>query len=169
VAAPRRLSLREAERLLYREARLLDERRLDEWLDLFAPDGVYWLPIAEDGDPTREPSLLFDDSAQRVQRVFQLLHTPRHAQRPPSRTIHLLANVELDEGVPEADSAVVYCSMVVFELRPGDRQQIGLGEQRAFAARCEYRLRYTDAWRIVLKKVLLINRDLPLYNLSFIL
>jgi len=34
------------------EARLIDEQRFDEWLDLFAEDGRYWMPL-EYGRPIR--------------------------------------------------------------------------------------------------------------------
>ena len=36
--------LREVEQFLYHEARLLDERRYHEWLDLFTEDTHYWMP-----------------------------------------------------------------------------------------------------------------------------
>src|ERR1700736_5089021 len=35
--------LREVEQFLYREARLLDERRFREWLELFTDDVRYWM------------------------------------------------------------------------------------------------------------------------------
>ena len=35
--------LREVEQFLYREARLLDERRFHEWLALFTDDVHYWM------------------------------------------------------------------------------------------------------------------------------
>src|SRR5215831_20606633 len=35
----------EVEQFLYREARLLDERRLDDWLGLLADDLHYWMPM----------------------------------------------------------------------------------------------------------------------------
>src|SRR5207253_6730557 len=35
--------LREVEQFLYREARLLDERRFREWLELFTEDVRYWM------------------------------------------------------------------------------------------------------------------------------
>ncbi len=38
-------ALREAEQLLFREAWLLDQHRLDEWLDLFTEDATYWVPL----------------------------------------------------------------------------------------------------------------------------
>src|SRR5262249_1809301 len=157
----------QAEDILYREARLLDERRLEAWLDLFTADGLYWIPMEDDADPEVEPSMQYDDSGQRAQRVYQILHLPHYAQRPPSRTVHVVSNVEI--GEPSSDEARVYCSLVVYELRSGDHLQLGMGEQRTLAARCEYRLRREDEWRIALKKVMLIDRDLPMQNLSFVL
>jgi 3-phenylpropionate/cinnamic acid dioxygenase small subunit len=162
------LTRQEAEDFLYQEARLLDQRRFEEWLDLFTNDGIYWIPIADDTDPEQEPSILYDDSPLRAQRVFQLLHQPHYAQMPPSRTVHVISNVEVDNGQRESE-ALVRCGMVVVELRPGHSQQFGLGRQSSFAGHCEYRLRHEKAWRIALKKVLLIDRDLPVPNLSFIL
>jgi 3-phenylpropionate/cinnamic acid dioxygenase small subunit len=156
-----------AEDFLFHESRLLDERRLEEWLELFTSDGIYWIPLDENADPEREPSILYDDSMQRAQRVYQILHQPHHAQRPPSQTVHFISNVEV---TPEDNaSALVRCNTLVHELRPGDPQQFGLGIHRALAGRCEYRLRYQEAWRIALKKVLLIDHSQPIFNLTFIL
>ncbi|MDH3643622.1 MAG: aromatic-ring-hydroxylating dioxygenase, partial [Gammaproteobacteria bacterium] len=43
------------EAFLYREARLMDENRYEEWLELFAEECEYWIPSNhEDGDPSRE-------------------------------------------------------------------------------------------------------------------
>jgi len=158
----------EAEDLLYREARLLDERRLDEWLELFTADGMYWIPIEDDVDPELEPAMQYDDAEQRALRVYQILRLPHYAQMPPSRTVHVVSNVEV-EHAPAGDDATVRCSLVVHELRSGDHLQLGLGEQRTLAARCEYRLRREEGWRIALKKVMLIDRELPIQNLSFLL
>ena len=158
----------EAEDLLYREARLLDERRLDEWLELFTADGMYWIPIEDDVDPELEPAMQYDDAEQRALRVYQILRLPHYAQMPPSRTVHVVSNVEV-ENAPAGDDATVRCSLVVHELRSGDHLQLGLGEQRTLAARCEYRLRREEGWRIALKKVMLIDRELPIHNLSFLL
>ena len=167
----RRMTRQEAEDFVYREARLLDSGQLEEWLELFTPDGTYWVPIDEHADPTREPSVIFDDRVQRSKRVYQLLHGPRYAQMPPSRTIHFVSNVEVDTTAPDGE-VWVRCNSLVFELRPGDHQdlQVSLGSQRTFATSCVYRLRYDEEhWAIALKQVLLLNRDLPLYNLTFII
>ena len=159
----------EAEKFLYREARLLDEGKLEEWLSLFSEDGVYWLPMSGDGDPDSEPSILYDDARMLAKRVHQIVREPRFAQRPPSRTLHLISNVEVQEDdAAQHHPAVIRCNLVVFELRPGNRDQNGLGAPRWLAGRCEYRLQNRDGWRIVLKKVLLLDRDLPIKNLTFI-
>src|SRR5699024_533381 len=53
----------EVEDFLYREARLLDDRRFEEWLDYYHPDAEYWMPAWDDNghlteDPQREISLI---------------------------------------------------------------------------------------------------------------
>jgi hypothetical protein len=95
---------REIEQFLYREARLLDERRFDEWLEMFTDDGVYSLPIAVSDDP-REPALISDSKAGMEERVFRLMDTAAHAQTPPSRTQHDISNVRLaDAGGEDGDA-----------------------------------------------------------------
>jgi len=156
----------EAEALLYREARLLDERRFHDWLAMFADDCLYWVPIT-DGDPATEPSIIYDDHRRMEERVFRLLSPRAYAQEPPSRTQHTISNVEI---AGEADGvADVRCNLLLVELRTGDSAQPGLGNQRLLAARCEYRFVNGPDWRIGLKKVWLLDRDLPHHNLTFIL
>lgn len=163
-----KLTVDEAQRFLVAEARLLDERRFDEWEALFADDGVYWLPI----DPTRDPSgavsIIHDDRKRLHERVYRLTQTPVLDQNPPSRTIHFVSNVEVEPDPADGESAV-RCHQIIAEMRPGGLGQAGLNAPRLFAARCEYRLRRADgAWRIALKKVAFLNSDEPHYNLSFI-
>ena len=163
----RQLTRQEAEDFLYEEARLLDEHQFEAWLTLFTDDAYYWIPIDEHADPTRDSSILYDDKTLRQLRVHQLLHERNFAQRPRSRTVHTVSNVQVRPG--EADNeALVRCNLVLYELREGDYRQLGLGDQRALAGACEYRLRYEDGWRIAYKKVVLINRHMPITNLSFL-
>lgn len=164
------LSRREAEKLVFREARLLDEDRFEEWLKLFTGDGIYSVPSDETADPAVETSIIHDDARQREKRVFQLRN--RHlAQDPLSRTIHFVSNIEVEQaGAP--DEVLVRCNALIAEMRPGDHQglQRGLAEPRILPCRCVYRLRReNDEWRIASKQVLLIDRDLPLQNITFIL
>jgi p-cumate 2,3-dioxygenase subunit beta len=163
------LTRADAEAFLYREARLLDERRFDEWLALFTDDGLYWVPAEESSDPYAKVSLIHDDKLRREERVFRVTRTTAHSQDPASRTQHFVSNVEVENGGVEA---TVYSSQIVYEIRAGggNYRHYELGAQRALAARCEHRLRPAPdgAWRIAMKKMLLLNRDLPIGNLTFI-
>jgi benzoate/toluate 1,2-dioxygenase subunit beta len=161
------LARADAEALLFLEARLLDDGLLEEWLGLFTDDCRYWMPCLVE-DPATEPSLVHEDRTGMEERVYRLTQTPAHAQTPPSRTVHSVTNVEVLD--PTGDEAVVRCNVVVHEQRPGDPGQVGLGAARSIACRCEYRLlRVHRSWRIASKKVDLLERDLPLYNLTFLI
>ena len=163
------LNRSQAEDFLYHEADLLDRRDYNSWLSLFTEDSFYWLPMDENDDPLLQSSILYDDNKMRAMRVHQLLHKSRYAQIPPSRTVHAVSNVRVK---PDGDTQddIVLCTVMVTELREGNYVQFGLGNQRVFSAHGEYRLRQgSDGPLIALKKLVLINRDLPIENLSFIL
>lgn len=88
------------EDFLYQEASLLDEWRLKEWLQLFAPDTRY--EIAPLGDPepvtvtTAEALFLVADDRERLeQRVIRLLKPSAHAEYPHSRVRHVVSNVRV--------------------------------------------------------------------------
>jgi 3-phenylpropionate/cinnamic acid dioxygenase small subunit len=160
----------EAEDFLFHEARLLDTRQYDEWLKLFTDDGVYWLPMVDGSDPGLEPSVLFDDPKMRAMRVHQLIRKRNHyAQVPASRTLHSVSNVTIAPGSRDGEFTV-RCNLMLVELREGNYSQLGLGDQRLFCGHCEYLLRRrSDLAAIAMKKVVLINRDVPIVNLSFII
>ncbi|MGQ0568427.1 MAG: aromatic-ring-hydroxylating dioxygenase subunit beta [Armatimonadota bacterium] len=161
-------TVQEVERFLFAEARLLDERRFEEWEALFTDDAVYWLPIDPDQDPSRSVAIIYDDRKRLHERVYRLSRTPVLDQNPASRTIHFVSNVEVVDGEGGGE-AIVPCRHLIAEIRPGGHGQQGLNAPRLFAARCEYRLRKVEeAWKIALKKVVLLTSDEPQYNLSFI-
>jgi len=59
--------------LLEREARLLDQLRFDEWLAMYAPECIYWVPgTPEAGDPRREIAISFDDRRRMEDRIYRL-------------------------------------------------------------------------------------------------
>lgn len=161
------LTRAEAEAFLFREARLLDEARLDEWLALFADSCTYVLPIVDDGSEL-EPSLILDDRRRLEERIFRLNETRAYAQEPPSRTQHNISNIEvLDDS---AGGTRVLCNLTLFEVRIGDASQLDLGRPQVLAGRCEYLLSGAPPdVRIARKKVLLLTRDVPMSNLSFII
>ncbi len=162
------ISREEAESFLYLEARLVDERQYDNWLELFAEDGIYWLPIDTTFGPKEHLSLIYDDDLRRRERVHRLSLAPP-AQTPFSQTLHVVSNVEVNNGIDNYD-AVLTSAQMIYEIRGGDDRQLELGDPRIFAARCEHRLRRHNAsWKIVLKRVVLLNRHVPIPNLTFIM
>jgi p-cumate 2,3-dioxygenase beta subunit len=90
----------EVEDFLYREARLLDEWRLEDWEKLFTDDGRYLVPPvgignADAADPANMLFLIADDRTRIHQRVVRLMKKSAHAEYPHSRTRHCISNVEL--------------------------------------------------------------------------
>ena len=83
-----RVDARAIEAFLIHEARLLDERRFEEWMDLFSADGYYWAPARPDqADPWGEVSLIFDDREIMKNRIQRLRHPKVYAQLPHSRAV----------------------------------------------------------------------------------
>ncbi|MBP2229185.1 benzoate/toluate 1,2-dioxygenase beta subunit [Azospirillum agricola] len=148
-------TLAEVEAFLYGEARLLDERRFEEWEELFTADGYYWVPT-EPGqtDPLTRVSIFYDDRALMRRRIQRLRHPDIHVQDPPSRTVRIVGNVRADHEETE-DSRTLHLhtsSLIVLEYR--------LGTQRSFGGLVTHALtRENGSLRIRWKKVELINAD----------
>ena len=141
------------EQFILREARLLDERRFREWMDLFADDGTYWVPAVPDQQsPFDQASLFYDDRELMQTRIERLAHPRIHVQTPPSRTAHLVGNAVVDMSDEANGEYLVSSTVIMVEYR--DEQQ------RVFAGRQHHRLRRDGAgFRIVQKRVDLINCD----------
>jgi len=141
------------ELFLIREAKLLDERRFREWMELFAEDGAYWVPAAPNQEsPFNHASLFYDDRALMKTRIDRLEHPRIHIQTPPSRTAHLVGNTLIEEIDAAKGEVVVSSTVMMVEYRDDS--------QRTFAGRQFHRLRHTDDdYKIVLKRVNLINCD----------
>ncbi len=141
------------EEFLIFEARLLDERRFEEWRDLFTDDGHYWVPLRPDQQsPDGEASLFYDDKSIMDTRFERLRHPHIHAQTPPHRTCHLIGNISVIGVDPERRECTVVSSLMMTDYR--------LRTQRLFSGRVEHRLRHSNTgYKIVLKRVDLINCD----------
>ena len=141
------------EEFLGHEARLLDERRFRDWMELFAEDGTYWVPAVPDqAGPFDQASLFYDDRDLMRTRVERLEHPRIHVQTPPSRTAHLVGNVIVEEADAAKGEVLVGSTVIMVEYRDD--------AQRVFAGRQRHRLRREGAsFRIVQKRVDLINCD----------
>lgn len=140
---------------LTHEARLLDERRFEEWRELFTEEGYYWAPARPDQpDPWSEVSLMFDDREIMANRIQRLRHPKVYAQLPASRAVRQVTNVSID--AVDADELTTRSVFFMFEHRPTLPQPL----ERTFAGHCFHRLR-PDAgtYKIVWKKAVLANCD----------
>ena len=88
----------EIEDLLFEEAALLDEWKLQEWLALFTEDAHYMVPATDlpDGAPS-EGNLFYiaDDHFRMGERVKRLLKKAAFSEYPRSKTRHLVSNVRI--------------------------------------------------------------------------
>ena len=74
-----------------REARLLDEKRYDEWNALFLDDAIYWVPLVPDQpEGLDHTSHLYEDKLLRDLRIERLKSPRAFSQQPPTRSLHLL-------------------------------------------------------------------------------
>jgi len=153
---------RQVEDFVTREARLADENRYEEWLELWDDEASYWVPANEDDiDPQRHVSVIYDDRERLEDRVTRLTKPSAHSQDPPSRMRRTVANFEYpSDGTDEhPEVAANFCIV-------GTRR----GKQFVYAGRVEYGLRRTpEGLRLRSKKVLLVDNDVPLENVSFLL
>jgi 3-phenylpropionate/cinnamic acid dioxygenase small subunit len=146
-----RETLNQAIRLVEREARLLDERRFDEWLSLFADDAWYWMPASwEQRSPDDALSLLYEDRRLLSLRVRRLSSPVIHVEQPPSRTHHHLSALAAEST---ADGGIEVSSLqLIVMVREAD--------QRLFSARCVHRVRVNqEVIEIVSKTVRLLDCD----------
>lgn len=152
-----REELREVEAFLFHEARLLDERRFEEWMALFTDDGYYWAPARpEQADPWSEVSLMFDDREIMQNRIRRLRHPKIYAQLPASRAVRQVSNIALDDADAAPGELTVRSVFFMFEHRPTLPEPI----ERVFAGHYVHRLRREPAGlRIAWKKALLANCD----------
>lgn len=151
----------EIEEFIYREARLIDEHCYDEWLSLWADQGIYWVPCnGSDIDPTREVSFIYDDRARLGNRVDRLKSGLAYAQKPKSLLRRVVSNLEMETGV--SDEITVRSNFILIELRRH--------VQNMWAGTTIHRLRRENGtFKIVMKKVVLLNNDEEIPPMGFLI
>ena len=155
--------LADATRLLHHEARLLDAQRFEEWLELFTPDGIYWIPSRPgQTDPRGVASIVYEDRDILALRVQRLCEARAHALSPMPRTTHVVANIDpLESGANDA-ALRVESAVIVVEHRNA--------EKHIYSGRCTYELRRrADTWRIASKRVDLVDCDAVLSPMAILL
>lgn len=159
-----RLALQlEVQDFLFREARYLDERRLDEWLDFFAEDVHYFMPIRrnvkfgdwdlEFSDPESEISY-FDEGKDILEGRVRQINTGVHwAEEPVSRFEHIISNVEITSA--EGDEVQVNSKFLVYQNRLADEVNLFVGRRYDLLRRDS-----ETTFKIVKRKILLAQNVL---------
>lgn len=152
------------------EAWLLDERKFKEWLELFTDDVLYFMPRRKNV-PRREAhreltqlgdlAILEEDKRYLQMRVARLDTGMAWAEDPPSRTRHMIGNLQaslLENGEVQARTAfLVYRSHLEtdHQLLSGYREDV---------------LRKVDgAWKVAKRTIVLDANVLLDKNLSVFL
>ncbi len=149
------LGLAECEQFLIQEARLLDDGRFDEWLNLFTADAWYWVPSQPNQENPRDTiSLMYDDRRLLETRVRRLASPRIYSQEPRSRTSRMIGNVTIEEAAPDGKACTVRSKFQLLEYR---RET-----QRIFGGTCYHHLIQGEKGiQIAWKRVDLVNCDAP--------
>ncbi|KAF0807560.1 beta subunit of hydroxylase component of benzoate 1,2-dioxygenase [Alcanivorax sp. S71-1-4] len=149
------------ERFLALEAALMDAHEYDRWITLWDSDEVlYWVPCnSDEQDPATGIAIIYDNRARLLERVMRLKDKTAHAYRPLARLVRSISGV-----VPlsvNGNELEVAASFVLGETR--------VGVQNIWLGKTHYHLiDSADGYRIRSKKVMLLNNDDAMPNLTFL-
>lgn len=166
------------EQFLYWEARLLDDRRFHEWLRLFTDDIHYRMTARAnrypksskaiailnpdryvEEDTTGELDLFDEDMNTLTARVARLDTGLAWAEDPPSRTRHLITNIEVIPDGPGTD-LTVHSNFLVYRSRGETEQDLYVGSRQD-------KLRAAgESWKIARRRAVLDQNVLLAKNLS---
>jgi 3-phenylpropionate/cinnamic acid dioxygenase small subunit len=148
--------------LLEREARLLDALAFDEWLKMYAPECIYWVPTTPEGsDPRREVAISFDDRRRLEDRIYRLRTGYAWSQAPKSRTVRMISNVE----VFTTDRSTIRMARSNFLI-----SEFRVDGTRYLSGWCGHRfVQSGQSWQIQVRQVNLIDCDQNLRNPSIVL
>lgn len=154
------LSIGQAAEFLYREALLLDRLELEQWLELYSADCVFWMPAwRDDGTQTEDPhaeiSLIYyrgrrnlEDRVRRIRSGFSV------ASAVMPRVSHIVGNILISgatDGCVQLESSFI---VNVHDVRT--RRAHG------YFGRYEHELRWDgEEWKITRKVVRLMNDVIP--------
>lgn len=138
------------------EARALDDKAWNAWLEHYAPDTIYWVPTWKDeaeiiSDPQTQLSLIYIVSLAGLrERIDRIESGKAVTALPLPRTVHAYSNLEAQETAPSAIEGHAVFTTHLYDPRTA-RQHVNFG-------RMTYRLAETSGrWRITLKKLVLFN------------
>jgi biphenyl 2,3-dioxygenase subunit beta len=156
----------EVEQFLYDEAALLDARRYEDWLALFAEDATYFMPIRRtrmqrelDQEFTTPGQMAFFDDTKPLLagRVAKLASGRAWAEDPPSRTRRLVTNVRVvdDDGA----QVKVESNFMLYRTRLDSQEDSWIGSRHDVLRRTEQS--FEIAARVIyLEQTVILSRNM---------
>lgn len=147
-------------RLLSLEARLLDESRFEEWVDLYTPDCLFWMPAwREDGtltaNPDAELSMIYYRGRRNLEDRFKRMRSGHSvASNSMTRVSHMVTNVMVDEVDASAARTRATFHVDVYDVRISQSYCFFGSYRHAF-------VRTGDRWTISEKIIHLQNEVIP--------
>lgn len=135
------------------EARTLDERRLDDWYEMFTEDGLYWMPLTRgQPDGINHQSLFYEDRLLLKVRIERLKNPRSFSQGMPSYCHHVLQQPAVERRDEAAGELIVRTPFIYLETQRDT--QIVLG-----ATAYHHLVQTPEGIRMRMKKVELVNPD----------
>ena len=145
---------REVEQLLFLQAELLDGKHWQAFIDLFADNGVYWMPVTpEQTEWEGSPSIFAEDKLMMEIRKGRVSHPNAWSQAPMWETNHVVSHVAIE--AMSGGTLQVRSRFHMMELRRDDVRHFG-GSYRHTLVRDA-----SGALRIGLQRVDLFNGQAP--------
>lgn len=161
---------REVEEFLYAEAELLDERRFDDWLDLFTEDARYFMPIRrnvkwgelEKGETSEATEISwFDEGKPTLTSRVRQLETGLHwAEEPISRVCHMVSNVQVVRV--EGQEVHAKSRFLVYRNRLQDETDFFLGKREDVLRRVDGQLKVARR-KIILDQNVLLAKNVTIF------
>ena len=156
----------EVEQFLYGEAALLDARRYEDWLGLFADDVTYFMPIRRtrlqrelDQEFTRPGEMAFfnDTKPLLAGRVTKLMTGRSWSEDPPSRTRRLITNVRV--VAEDGAELTVESNFMLYRTRLNSEESSWIGSRRDVLRRVGESFQIA-ARTIYLEQTVILSRNL---------
>ena len=148
---------------VYREARLIDEKRFDEWYDLYAEDCRYWMPLMRGQPEGAGHTSLFDEDKLLLKiRIERLRTSKSYSQAQPSWCQHVLQAPRIESRDDSAGMAVLRTPFLYLEYQQ-DQQEVYAG------VAWHHLKRSGDKFLIALKKIELLNCEAALPSMQLFL
>jgi len=148
---------------VYREARLIDEKRFEEWYELFTDDARYWMPLTRgQPDGATHTSLFYEDKLLLKVRIARLRSPNAFSQQQPSYCQHVLQQPQVEEADADSRHFLIRTPFLYVESQ--------LDRQLILAAVAWHHLTSFDgSLRIRMKKIELLNCDAALPSIQLFL